>query len=203
MGVAEWKTEAPESRSHSREGDGNPRMCIKINYRKYIINIHSHRRPQGDSYVKLISLYLILSHLLCTVKSPNYWYRAHVLSHFSCVWLFATPWMVICQAPLSMGFPRQGYWSGLPFPPPGDLPDPGIEPMSPALSGGFFTTEPPRKTLGCGRVFWRPCSACPENSPSQLCSALIQTFPGYFPSSSELWWLDSCGLLGKGKTITG
>ena len=42
-----------------------------------------------------------------------------------------------------MGFSRQGYWSGLPFPPPGDLPDPGIEPASPALAGRFFTTEPP------------------------------------------------------------
>ena len=41
-----------------------------------------------------------------------------------------TPWTVACQAPLSMGFPRQEYWSGLPFPPPGDLPDLGIEPMS-------------------------------------------------------------------------
>ena len=44
-----------------------------------------------------------------------------------------------------MGFPRQKYWSGFPFPPPGDLPDPGIEPMSLALAGGFFTTEPPGK----------------------------------------------------------
>ena len=47
------------------------------------------------------------------------------------------------QAPPSMGFPRQEYWSGLPFPPPGDLPDPGIEPTFPALTGRFFTTEPP------------------------------------------------------------
>ena len=46
---------------------------------------------------------------------------------------------------MSMGFPRQEYWSGLPFPSPGDLPDPGIKPMSPALAGGFFTTEPPGK----------------------------------------------------------
>ena len=45
----------------------------------------------------------------------------------------ATPWTVACQAPLSMGFSRQEYWSGLPFPSPGDLPDPGIEPGSPAL----------------------------------------------------------------------
>ena len=49
------------------------------------------------------------------------------------------------QAPLSVGFPRKEYWSGLPFPSPGDLPDPRIKPMSPALAGGFFTTEPPGK----------------------------------------------------------
>ena len=54
-----------------------------------------------------------------------------------------TLWTVARQAPLSTGFPRQECWSGLPFPPPGDLPDPGIEPASPALAGGFFTTEPP------------------------------------------------------------
>ena len=55
------------------------------------------------------------------------------LSHFSCVWLFVTLWTVACQAPLSMGFSRQEYWSGLPYPAPGDLPDPVIEPESPAL----------------------------------------------------------------------
>ena len=53
-----------------------------------------------------------------------------LLSRFSCVWLFATPWTVACQAPLSMGFPRQEYWSGLPSPSPGDLPDPRVEPES-------------------------------------------------------------------------
>ena len=56
-----------------------------------------------------------------------------------------TPWTVACQAPMSMAFYRQEYWNRLPFSPPGDLPDPGIEPKSPALSGGFFTTEPPGK----------------------------------------------------------
>ena len=55
------------------------------------------------------------------------------------------PCTVACQAPLYMGFPRQEYWSGLPFPSAGDLPDPGIEPVSPALIGRFFTTEPPGK----------------------------------------------------------
>ena len=54
----------------------------------------------------------------------------------------ATPWTIACQAPLSMEFSRQEHWSGLPFPPPGGLPDPGMELLSPALAGGFFTTEP-------------------------------------------------------------
>ena len=52
--------------------------------------------------------------------------------------LFTTTWTVACQAPLSMGFSRQEYWSGVPCHPPGDLPDPGIEPVSPALTGGFL-----------------------------------------------------------------
>ena len=66
-----------------------------------------------------------------------------MLSHFSRVQLFATPWTVACQVPLSMEFSRQEYWSGLPCPLPEDLTNPGIELasiMSPALAGGFFTT---------------------------------------------------------------
>ena len=57
----------------------------------------------------------------------------------------ATPWTVACQAPLSMGSSRQEYWSGLPFPSPGDLPDPGIEPRSPALKADSSPSEPPGK----------------------------------------------------------
>ena len=63
---------------------------------------------------------------------------------FSCVRLFVTPWTVAHQS-LSMGFPRQEYWSGLPFPSPRDLPNPGTEPVSPVLAGGFFNIEPPGK----------------------------------------------------------
>ena len=58
---------------------------------------------------------------------------------------FVTPWAVARQAPPSMGFSRQEYWSGVPFPSPGDLPHSGMEPASAALAGGFFTTEPPGK----------------------------------------------------------
>ena len=75
------------------------------------------------------------------------WGWACMLSH-SVVSDSATPWTVAHQAPLSMGFPRQGYWSELPFPTAGDLPNPGIEAMSlasPTLAGGFFTIAPPGK----------------------------------------------------------
>ena len=76
--------------------------------------------------------------------------RAQLLS---CVWLFGTPWTVALQAPLSMEFPRQEYWSRLPCPSPGDLPNPGIKPasfVSPALTGRFFTTEPHGKSCLLG-----------------------------------------------------
>ena len=67
----------------------------------------------------------------------------HVISCFNRVQLFATSWTIAHQAPLSEGFPRPRIleWVGLPFPPLGDLPDPGVEPVSPALAGKFFTTE--------------------------------------------------------------
>ena len=64
----------------------------------------------------------------------------------SCLTLLR-PWTITCQAPLSMGFPRQAYWGGLPFPSLGDLPDPGIKPVHPALAGRFFTAKPPGKLM--------------------------------------------------------
>ena len=66
-------------------------------------------------------------------------WHACMLSRVQC---FVTPWTVVHQAPLSMGFSRQEYWSGLSFPSPGDIPDPRVKP---ALAGGFFTTEPSGK----------------------------------------------------------
>ena len=73
----------------------------------------------------------------------NAWKWKVKVKSLSRVWLCATPWTAAHQVPPSMGFSRQEYWSGLPFPSPGDLPDPGIEPkslMSPALADGFFTS---------------------------------------------------------------
>ena len=78
--------------------------------------------------------------------------------------LFETPCMVACQASLPMEFSRQEYWSGLLFPPPGDLPDLGIEPessASPALAGGFFTTVPPGKPQKVGYF--------PYNTKKDIC----------------------------------
>ena len=81
-----------------------------------------------------------------------------MLSCLSCVWFFVTPWTIAGQATLSMEFSRQEYWSGLPSPPPRDLPDLGIELvslMSPALADGFFILAPPGKPIRYGsmRIF--------------------------------------------------
>ena len=84
---------------------------------------------------------VFLDYLLCV---GCYWPPCCMLSHYSHVRLFLTPCTAARQAPLSVGFSRQEYWSGLPFPPPGDLPHPGTEfaPLrTPALAGGFFTTS--------------------------------------------------------------
>ena len=69
-----------------------------------------------------------------------------IVKSLSRVQLFVTQWSIAYQAPRSMGFSRQEYWSGLPFPSPGDLPDPGIEPGSPALQTDALPSEPPGNT---------------------------------------------------------
>ena len=83
--------------------------------------------------------------LLLTNSCPEIHSQAVKVKSLSHVRLFVTPWTVTYQAPLSMGFSRQEYWSGLPFPSPGDLPDPGIEPGSPTLQANALTSEPPGK----------------------------------------------------------
>ena len=80
--------------------------------------------------------YLLMRETTCDLHAPA----------LNCVQLFVTPWTVACQVSLSMGFPRQEYWSGLPSP-SGVLLNTGIESASPALAGGFFSTEPLGKPL--------------------------------------------------------
>ena len=113
-------------------------------------NTHTHTH----TYIYIVWYYL-MKNCLASLTSAWVYFRwmprknacmhTQSLSH---VQLFVTPWTVVCQAPLSTEVSRQKYWSGLPFPTPGDLLDPGIKPASPvsyALVSGFFTTGPPRK----------------------------------------------------------
>ena len=102
----------------------------------------------------------------------------------SCVRLFVTPWTVDHQALLSMGFSTQEYWTGLPCPPPGDLPNPEIEPMSltsPALIGGFFTIHSTWEALNWLSVqFSSVTQSCPT-----LCDPMNHSTPG-LPVHHEL-----------------
>ena len=91
------------------------------------------------------------------------------------VWLFATPWTVAYQAPLSMVFSRQEYWSGLPFPSPRDLPNPGIEPWSPALWADALPSEPPGNSSSKSAI-----------NSEQYKSAVITQFLGLLPTLSYL-----------------
>ena len=129
-----------------------PASCIKLAPVIYFIygDIHvsmlfSQIIPPSPSLTesKSLCLFCCLAYRVIITIFLSEWVKS-----LSCVWLFATPWTVAYQAPLSMGFSRQEYWRGLPFPSPGDLLKPGIEPtspVSPALAGGFFTTELPGK----------------------------------------------------------
>ena len=101
------------------------RMALKCSLCHTLLTPHTHTN------ICLLNLY---SSLACSLVL--------MLSH---VQLFATPSTVAYQCPLSMGCSRQEYWSGLPFPPPGNLPNPGTEPTSLASAAGFSTTEPPGK----------------------------------------------------------
>ena len=114
---------------------------------------------------KVISLlFNILSKLVITF-----------LNHFSCVLLFVTPWTVTCQAPLSMGFSRQEYWSGLLCPPPGDLSDPGIKPRDQTQVsrsvGDSLLSEPPGKPKDTGMGSFSRGSSQPRNHTGVSCIA--------------------------------
>ena len=101
-------------------------------------------------------------------------------SVFSHAWLFVTPGTVAHQAPLSMGSSKQEYWSGLPFSSPGDLPDAGNKPVSPALAGGFFTSEPPEKSLSLSLflyIYMCVCVCVCFSSVQLLSHVLLFTTP--------------------------
>ena len=103
----------------------------------------------------------------------------HAKSLQSCQ-LFATPWTVAQQAPLSKGFSRQEFWNGLPYPPPGELPRPRIQPTSPVSAGGFLTIEPPGLDAIKGVPDWSMLLPGPSASsilPSTPLKSLILSVP--------------------------
>ena len=112
----------------------------------------------------------------------------------SCVWLFATPWTVAHKAPLSMEFSRQEYWSGLPFPSPGDLLSPGIEPRAFALQADALPSEPPGKHLcreqGYSLVVVPGLSSTGSVAVAHgfSCSAACGISPGQGSNSHFLHW---------------
>ena len=106
-----------------------------------------------------------------------------VLSH---VQLSATPWTVAHQPPLSMEFSRQEHWSGLPFPPPGDLPNPVIKPTSPALAGGFFTAELLRNKVTPNKNLYLICKFFKEKESSYLNKYTIFNKYEYFKISIDM-----------------
>ena len=96
--------------------------------------------------INMLNWHILRWHILMPFNSSEDFINLHSIDHsvrmLSRVWLFAIPWTVVHQVPLSMEFSRQEHWSGLPFPPPGDFPNWGFEPaspVSPALAGGFST----------------------------------------------------------------
>ena len=100
-------------------------------------------------YRKLLFHYLSILFRATPLQVSEKWKWTDTM--LSRVRLFATPWTVAHQAPPPIGFSRQEYWSGLPFPSPGDLPDPGIKPRFPALQADALTSEPPGKPSSKGK----------------------------------------------------
>ena len=115
-------------------------MTNKISLAKYSFTLHAFNYYLVNID---ISFEMEFIDILKKKQNRNLFNFACMLSCFSCVRLFATLWTVACQAPLSMGFSREDYWSGWPLPSPGDLPHPGIEPMppeAPALQADSFSS---------------------------------------------------------------
>ena len=118
-------------------------LLHKVTHYEYIFTLE---KVISKHYI--LTSFKWLEKILLIAMDPIKKHTFTILSSFGSVWLFATLWAVAHQASLSMGFSRQEPWSGLPCPPPGDLPDPRTEPespVSPYIATGFFTTEVPGK----------------------------------------------------------
>ena len=116
------------------------KLCYFLLYRK-VSQLYIYMYILFFRFYSHIDYYRLLSRGPCAMQKVILLFLVQLLSH---VGIFVTTWTGTHQAPLSMGYPRQEYWSELPFPSPEDLPDPGIGPVS-LLAGRFFTIEPPGK----------------------------------------------------------
>ena len=126
--------------------------------------------------------------------------HAWALNHFNCVQLFATWQTVAHQASLSLGFSMQEYWSGLPCPPPGDLPNPGVKPASltsPALAGGLFTTRSPWEAPPHTQVDDKECLHIP-GKPFTAPFLSSSASPSLRPSVHSVGRRIPCGHRGEG-----
>ena len=121
------------------------------------------------------------------ISFSSAWKWKMKVKSLSCVQLLATPWTAAYQAPLSMGFSRQECWSGLPFPSPGDLPDPGIEPRSPALQADALPSEPPGQFWTLSSSFLFPSFSSLILSPQSRTT--VTCFRGMRLPSWCVWFL--------------
>ena len=141
---------------------------------------YTHTNPCTNMWKECLSV--SFSVLLRSTVTPYNWlpviheYEWVSVESLSRVQLFATTWTVAYQAPQCMKFSRQEYWSGLPFPSPGDLPHPGIEPRSPTLQADALLSEPPGNFYGPHWLY------SPWNSPGQNTGMGISFLQGIFPT---------------------
>ena len=132
-------------------------------------NLFTNQKQSHGSQKQTNTVWLLKGDSVCVGGEINQEFGGNiytlVVSSLSRVRLFATPWTVAYEAPPSMGFSRQEYWSGLPFPSPGDLPDPGIEPRSPAVQADALPSKPPGKRTAIQKTISKDLLYSTENSP--------------------------------------
>ena len=147
------------------------RVCQTFSAKYQLVNIVGFSHDVGWVATTLLGC--------CSTKAARH---TCLLSHFSYLTLWTILWTVARQAPLSMGFSRQEYWSGLPFLPPGCLPDQGMEPtslMSPGLAGGFLTSSATWYVSMC-----LVAQSCPTLGDPMDCSPQGSSIHGYSPGKN-------------------
>ena len=159
------ETVGPRSPSDSAENDGLGRRhlhplhllhcALGWGWRQWLKS--SARGERGPRHSCALPSRQCSALIVLTFQYSPYKNERNKVKLISCVWLFAAPWTVAYQGPLSTGSSRQGYWSGLPFPSLGDLPNPGIEPGSPALQADALPSEPPGKPYSPYRFVSNTC----------------------------------------------